>query len=221
LKTRATSLPRPPRRPITLPLLVWLLPQLIALALAACRVPFSAGFPRPTERAAVVEMVITQFVAAGMLFPFILRDRNCFTAAALTAAPMLQFAGFLAATPIRDLFFAWACLVIWMAALALVADARPAPAPPSRTQFLLVASANLLTFGGLLLTYLDVEFSRRATVSRYFPLSGTLQFLSSGSIDPPLASTAIVAGVALAVFAFRRRSPVRLHRRAASSAPDS
>src|SRR5437763_7314657 len=79
-----------PPKSITAPLLVWLIVQLLALALAAARVPLSAHFVQPGEALAIEEMLVAQFAASAMLFPFLLRDARCCVAMIVTAAPMLQ-----------------------------------------------------------------------------------------------------------------------------------
>src|SRR5881227_2670709 len=94
----------------TAPLAVWLVLQLTALALAAARVPLSAAhFVAPGEALAIHEMLIVQFAASAMFFPFLLRDARRCVALMLTSAPMLQLAGTLSTTPMPRVVGAWTC----------------------------------------------------------------------------------------------------------------
>jgi len=194
-----------PTAPLATPLLIWLMVQLLALLLAAARVPLSANFVQPGEALAVHEMLVAQFAAAAMLFPILLRDARHCLAMMLTAAPMLQLAAVLAPTPTGRVIGAWTSVALWLAALCAW---RAALAP--RFHLVAVACANLITVGGLILWYLAREFAGgESPIARITPLVATLQFIAgTSSISLPLISTAILAvagGIAFFI-AYRRKS---------------
>jgi hypothetical protein len=182
-----------PAKSVTAPLAVWLIVQLSALALAAARVPLSAHFVQPGESLAIHEMLIAQFAASAMLFPFLLRDVRSCLALMITSAPMLQLAGMLSTTPTPRVIGAWTCLAAWLAALTLSRIALP-----RRYHALGVAIANVLTLGGLMLWYLANEFGAQtstghASVAHAFPLVAVLRFVvGETSIFIPLAPTAFL-----------------------------
>jgi hypothetical protein len=188
-------------KPVTLPLLLWLIPQLLALSLAAARVPLSAHFVAPGEALAIHEMLIVQFAASAMLFPFLLRDLRCCIAMILSSAPMLQLAGLLSQTRSARVTEAWICVAIWLAALAIW---RRALAP--RFYPIAIALANLLTVGGLILWYLSSEFIGHAQSSYFFPLVATLRLISGEtSFLLPLLTTTFLAATAVGALSLMRR----------------
>lgn len=195
----------PPAQSLTLPLFVWLVIQLIALALAAGRVSLSAHFAQPAETLALQEMVIVQFAASVMLMPLLLRDARAWLTLSLIAAPMLLIAGSLATASTGRIAMTWAWLVTWLATLALWRRALPA-----RRQLTAVAIANLLTLGGLLLAYLESDFGSDSALrlSRFSPLCGVLQFVREGEFSlPPLLTTAVLLACgAFCQLLIRRRS---------------
>ena len=176
-------------KPVTAPLLVWLIVQLVALALAAARVPLSANFVRPAESLAVVEMLVVQFGASAMMFPFLLRDARSCLALILTAAPMLQLAGVLCEMSTGRVVGAWTCVAIWLAALTLWRAVLP-----TRHRPLGVSIASLLTLGGVICWYISSEFATGLSLVRFLPLVATLRFAQGGKqLLPPLSSTGFLA----------------------------
>jgi hypothetical protein len=163
--------------------------QLGALALAAARVPLTAAhFVAPAESLALDEMLVTQFATSAMLIPFLLRDARSTLGAMLTAAPMLQLAAVLSTTPPARVAGAWTCLACWLAGAALWGGAVP-----SRHRGVMIAIANLLTLGGLILWYLAAEFGSDLRLLRAFPLVATLRFAHGVSgLALPLSSTAVL-----------------------------
>ena len=185
--------------------------QLVALALAAGRIPLAAHFIQPAEAIAVEEMLLAQFAISAMTFPFLLRDARCCMAMILTGTPMLQLAGVLAGAPLPRLAGAWICLALWLTSLAVWRAALPA-----RQQPLGVAIANLLTLGGLLLLYLSTEFHTvPSLLSRALPLPAVLSyFVGREHFLLPLCSTAFLAGCGVANLLIQRRltrSSARAH----------
>src|SRR5207249_11859802 len=144
------------------------------------------------------EMLVAQFGASAMLFPFLLRDARCCVAMIVTAAPMLQLAAILSMTPSPRVVGAWTCLSIWLAALAGWRTILPARHRPRA-----VAMANLLSIGGLILWYLAREFTvppGEPSLAHGFPLVATLRFVQgSGHFSLPLCSTAFLAILGIVV----------------------
>lgn len=138
---------------MTGPLLVWLLIQLLALLLAAARVPLSAGFANPPESLALHEMIIAQIAVSGMLFPFLLRDWRTAMVIACMSLPFTLLAGFLASRPFQQTAIIAAYVVCWIFCLASWRAALPA-----RLHLTGVAVANILALGGVTLWYLRNEF---------------------------------------------------------------
>src|SRR5688572_29419877 len=68
-------------------LLIWLAIQLGATLLAALRIPLAAAYPEPAERLAVHVLLAVQVLAAGMLFPLLLRDWRSALQTIATAVP--------------------------------------------------------------------------------------------------------------------------------------
>src|SRR5215211_6686279 len=93
--TAPTTLPRE-RSPSTAPLLLWLLIQLGAILLAVLRVPLAAAYREPAEQLAPYLLFAVQVVAAGMLFPFLLRDWRTAVQVIATAIPFQLAAVYLA-----------------------------------------------------------------------------------------------------------------------------
>jgi len=194
-----------PSSSIAGPLFLWLLLQLLALILAVARVPLSAHFARPPEALAVDEMLAVQITLSGMLFPWLMRTPTRCFAVILTAGPMLQLAGALAAMPTSRVMMLWCYVACWCLALA----AWRAMLGSGR-DMIGVAIANLLTIGGIALWYLTAEFS--ATARSFGVLAFALraahssEFAVSGwmwSAVPALIALALLGGRKVA---FRRSS---------------
>jgi len=195
---------------LAIPLIVWLLIQLAAIALAASGVRLSASFPRPPQSLAVHEMLVAQFVGSAMFFAVLFRGgwRGCL-AMIVTAAPMLMLAAWLARMPILRVPMLWVHVGAWVTMLALwSAVSRDHSKAGGSAGFLrvLTAFAMLLSAGGLLLWYLRFEFQhdRDFAFVGWLPLSGVLEGLaapSGGPIASPLSSTAALAAVAAVILA--------------------
>ncbi len=138
---------------LTPPVLVWLLIQLVAILIPTLGVSLSANFVQPPQAAALKEMIFAQMASAALLFPFLMRDGRAAIAVVLSCFPFLQFAGVMASTPLSRIAIASAFVSVWLITLALWRAAlRP------RWQMWGVAIASLLTLGGLVIWYLEVEF---------------------------------------------------------------
>ena len=168
----------PPTFPHLGALFLWLVIQLLALALPTLQIPLSDNFPRPIERLAVHELVIVQVLAAAMLFPMLFK--NIATTIALVAStwPFLQLAGMLAATPTPRLLCAALYLALWMTALALI----NATLRSRRAQLQATALTTSFTLAGPLLWYLYHEFDTDVTANHDLLLTGTNPILSATEI---------------------------------------
>src|ERR1051325_1322831 len=100
-----------------LSLLIWLVLQLLVLLLPVLQVQLSDEFPRPAEKLAIEEMVVSQIALSALLFPLLLRDFPSAIVMAATTWPFLLLAGLLSSTPAYPLLEAGAFVSIWIIAL--------------------------------------------------------------------------------------------------------
>ena len=187
-----------PASPLAIPLVVWLLIQLAAIALAASGVQLSASFPRPPQSLAVPEMVVAQFVGAAIFLPVLFRGWQSWLAMVLTAGPMLLVASRIAPLPMTRVLLLWAEVAAWLTALAIWRAAMP------RRTDVIAAAAVLLSVGGLVFWYLRAEFqpARDLGPLGMLPLVSSLRRLhDSGGSDPPLPSTLVLAVAGLIIIA--------------------
>jgi hypothetical protein len=212
-----TDTPRTLRTSVVLvPLIIWLLIQLAAVALAASGVPLSANFPRPPQSLAVHEMLVAQFVGSAMFFPALFRGGwRGWLAIVLSAAPMLMLAAWLARTPLSRVPMLWVHVTAWVTmlalwrAVALRRDESPKAEGWPSLGFLgvLTALATLLSAGGLLIWYLHSEFQpdRDLAILRLFPLPALLHSLTApgGPTLSPLLSTVTLSAAALVILAVK------------------
>lgn len=206
-------------QPVAIPLIVWLLIQLGAIALAASRVPLSANYPDPPERLAVHVMVIVQFVGSTMFFPVLFRAGwRGWLGMVATAGPMLMLAAWLARMPMSRVLPVWVEVAMWLTTLALwraALFARPSHHSHRSDRLLSVGFcelprgvALLLSAGGLLFWYLHTEFQpvREPVLLRLFPLPAVLRNLTAPAADAsPLLSTAALSAAALVILAAKWR----------------
>jgi hypothetical protein len=210
------TLQREDNPPVAVPLIVWLLVQLAAVALAASGVELSANFPRPPQSLAVQEMLVAQFVGSAIFFPVLFRGWRAWAAMVVTAGPMLIVAARLAGAPVARVLPPWVEVSAWVTMLALWRAAlvrRESDSTPGKARGLqapglagaVSAAATLLSAGGLLAWYLHSEFQPERNLL-LFPLSATLvAFTTPGTRFPsPLLSTAALAVAALVILAIRR-----------------
>ena len=139
-------------------------------------------------------MLVVQFAASAMLFPFLLRDARHCLAVMLTALPMLQLAAVLSGTSTARLVGAWTCVALWLTALTLWR-----PLLTDRRRGFAIAMTNLLAAGGLVFWYLAAEFAvNDRSFVRFFPAVATLRFAHGAApLVHPLFSTAVLAGTGL------------------------
>src|SRR5687768_16676622 len=113
-------MPDPRTSVVAVPLMVWLLIQLAAVALAASGVELSASFPRPARSLAVHEMLVAQFVGSAMFVAVLFRGGwRAWLAIVVSAAPMLMLAAWLARLPMARVAALWVHVGTWLTMLAL------------------------------------------------------------------------------------------------------
>lgn len=163
----------------TLPLrlLLWIVVQWFALLLGASGVSLSIKQPSPAESLAAYEMLVVQFGASALLFPFLMPTWKHSLVMIACAIPFALAAGWLAAVPTLALLAAIGQLVIWLVALAIVAPVAQSPRPRS----LAVAIASLTSVGGAMLMYFRLESNASIPASRMGPLVSSLLTLHDGA----------------------------------------
>lgn len=166
------------------PVLTWLLLQLAALTLSACRIPLSARFPAPEEELACHLLLAVQTSFSALLFPFLFRNlatgwfivatAPIFTLVAAAIGGLTSGHGLE-----RFLFFAPA----WLAGLLAWSLALKTP----RARQYGSAIAVFLVLGMALLAYLHREFGAPAQTfdwskhSTWGPLMGGIAVLEAPS----------------------------------------
>jgi hypothetical protein len=198
---------------LAIALIVWLLIQLAAIALAASGVPLSANFPHPPQSLAVHEMLIAQFVGSAMFLSVLFRGGwRAWLGMVLSAGPMLMLAVWVARMPMSRVMLAWGEVALWLTTLALwravfscgnVSDAKARGLQSPRSSSVLSALAILLSAGGLLWWYLRVEARLESDLklSNFFPLASALHLLDEPANLVPLLSTAVMSAAALVILA--------------------
>src|SRR5688572_245466 len=103
----------------TAPLLLWLAIQFAVILLAVLRVSLAAAYPEPAERFAPHLLLAIQVVAAGILFPFLLRDWRHVVQVVATAVPFQLAAGYLGGLAVREMLPASTFVAAWFVTLAI------------------------------------------------------------------------------------------------------
>jgi hypothetical protein len=133
---------------------LWMALQLATLLLAALQVPLSARFSTPFDAHATAEMAAVQIMAAALLFPSLLKDRNRWLFVAISVWPMLRIAALLGGETDARVYATAAYVTCWLALLAVWRWALPS----ERAQMMAVAIASLWAIGGPVLLYLRAEY---------------------------------------------------------------
>ena len=149
----------PNQTSLTTPLLVWFTPQIVALALSAVRVPVSAHPPRPIESLTLTQLAVVQIITAALFAPILFRSIQSTIAVVITAAPLLQIAGFLSQSTFAQENAAYQSGSSWAIALGLVCMTIRA-----REKLTISALATTWSLGGLILAYLQAEFAPSRTI---------------------------------------------------------
>jgi hypothetical protein len=167
-------------KPAFWPVFTWLLLQMLALALAAFRVPFSARYPAPEEQLAIEVLLVVQLSAAAMLSPLLFRNFATSVVVIISAVPFLQCATILAAeTATARVVGVGVFVGVWVMALGLANAALVTP----RAKMTGVAVVTFLTLGGAMLAYLRREFGA--------PLV-TFDMAAHGWMGPIIAALALL-----------------------------
>jgi len=115
--------------------------------------PLSAHYPQPAESLAVWQLLALNVVTLSLLSPVLLRNWTAYVGVILMSAPMFVLASILSSRELSRVAIPFSTTVIWATvmrcALAFV---------PTRFHLIVVALANLLTFGGIALWYVAHEF---------------------------------------------------------------
>lgn len=208
---RATDDSQEPPSP-TGPVFVWLLIQSAALIVALLGLPLSAAYPRNGELLAAQVIVVTQFTAAALLFPYLTQSRGAALAVIAVSWPFILLGGVFSAVAIERMIACAGYLAAWLVALWTWRAAAGAQVRYA------VAITSLLTVGGLILRYLMFEFSAAAAdpashgAANWISLSPPLAAIRmlTGPSQPFLwAIPGALCGAALALLA-SRGAPVRL-----------
>ncbi len=185
-----------PDLPFTL--LLWLLIQLIAISLAAARVPLWAKFPQPGEMLALTFLVTAQLGAASLCLPFLLGDARRAACVIATGWPLAIVAGALSAESLART----AAVELFVSGTLAVGALWANTARGLATERIITAIAALWTVGGAILVYLRAEFMPASTQligSATGPLVAAVRLVTSSNSLPvdlllALGSLAIVGG---------------------------
>jgi len=177
--------PSRPNTPKTLPhspapaLFVWLVVQVIAIVLSACRVPLWARAPQAGEFLAMSFLLVAQVLSAALLMPRLVCDLRTAAMAAACAWPFTVLAGFLAAAPGALIFHAGAYLTGWLFCLWV----WRLPLSSTKAQMIASGVAAAWSAGGVVLWYCRIEFASDAAPltpavrSAMGPLVGAMSIL--------------------------------------------
>ncbi|HYO09012.1 MAG TPA: hypothetical protein VER17_08560 [Tepidisphaeraceae bacterium] len=182
-------------------LLLWLLIQIASIALSAARVPLSAHFARPGEALALPQLVLAQMVCVSLLAPILLRGWTSGLLTIVSAGPMLALAAVLSGEFTVSAMRAWLAVACWIAAVRCFVAALP-----SRFHLVIVAMANLLTLGGLVLAYASAEYSDPRAFP-FGPADAAMQFIGDAGSNAAwiwMIAPAVAGVISLVVSALRR-----------------
>jgi hypothetical protein len=132
---------------------LWFAVQLGALLLSLLRVSFAAAYPRAGELLAAHVMVVSQVVAAALLFPYLMRTWPAAVAVVASSWPFDAVAGVFSAAPAGHVVWAAAYVTAWLLVLAIWNRALP------EQRGIAMAAAALAAIGGCAVFYLRLEFA--------------------------------------------------------------
>jgi len=136
-------------------LITWLLFQVLALLLAAARVPLWARFGGPIQSWALCWMLVVQVGASALLFPWLMADLRAGASLMLTSLPFILLAGMLSRATVPMTISACAGVLAWLSALA----AWKSVLTNRTTQLVAASIASLATIGAACVLYLAIEFN--------------------------------------------------------------
>jgi len=142
------------------PLFTWAILQVVAIGLAAARVPLAAQYPVIGEFHASQVLLAVQLPLAAMLMPVLLTNWRSTLAASLLAGLLQSIASLLTDVPPAQTIPCVIYIVLWVAAMGVMCGAM-------RDSGALLSTGggmSALVAGGPLLIYLGADLSSRATV---------------------------------------------------------
>jgi hypothetical protein len=145
----------------TFPLAVWLLVQLLSLALSAFQIRLTYRWVDPAQKWAVEQMLALQIICTSLIILSSFRSISFSASAFLTGGVMLTFAHVLAAGE-TELVGSILALGVWILTAHVLSITWPTPT--------LTAVLTLWTFGGILLQYLAIEFGGGGSAVCYSPI---------------------------------------------------
>ncbi len=196
----------PENRANPLPLILWLLVQLGALALSAGQVSLAYQFPEPAERLALHVMVLIQIAISALLFPALFKSPTADIVTIACALPFTQLAGFLALEDQSHMLLAMAYVATWMIGLSIWRVALTTP----RARMIGVAAATAFALGGPLLWYLRAEFATKSDAANFSqigvwgPVMGSASVLSDSHLLRPWLVTGVTIASGLLLLICRR-----------------
>jgi hypothetical protein len=193
-----------------LALLLWVGINSLSLFLSASRWNLWPGAPKPLESTAAWQLLVVDAISLAVFCPLLLSNGRRAVLIALSTAPFLEIAGFLAGVSMRHLAAAYAVLAIWLATLFVWQNAMPG----RRGRMLVVAAAGVWTIGPALLGYLHEEFFLAGVATsggRLIAWSVLSMLVSPLDGEAPnifaitMLGSFLIAGAALAWVGYRRR----------------
>ena len=188
LKPAALTLRQRVARSDAFVLAIWLLLQILSLAISAMDIRFSANFIRPAERAAVEQLLAIQIICAAFLSPILLDSISRALIIGGACMPMLLLAHQLEPSwGFAAICRASVSLGLWLSVLAL--GQRQFRLTAARQ--LLATAASLWSVGGVAVHYVVLEYPPKSPISPYFPavqglLEGPVMAAMCGRIISPV-----------------------------------
>jgi hypothetical protein len=173
---------------LSIPLLIWLLIQWLALALGAAGVLWSANYPVPGDLQSLRMLMVVQLVTATLLQRWLLRSAVQTMVCALCTIPFAIAGGYLSGHPLMTLMGASVYVVIWILILGVGQRGKSSPLLPT-----FVALTTILVVGGPGFDYLTREFGNGKT-AEFGPIFDVFHLLAG---DFTLACLIAPAGTLL------------------------
>lgn len=184
------STPVPP--PLSGPLILWMLPQLLMLGACAGGWVWSRAQPLPTDRLTLHLVVSAQIIVLFLLFPMLVDGWRKGAVIAAAGGPFWLIAMLLAGIGWPAMLSAAGYVLIWLIALRLVMSHIKKPS--SQLHACTIASVWLGV--GPLLWYLRTETGVNANLSNWSPLTAAM-----GLINQPFQAIPFTIPLAIALLA--------------------
>lgn len=203
----AVPLPTPTRGLHAGAFTVWLILQLLALAISAGRFPLTARYTKTGEQNALEAILIVQILASSLLAPQLLRNVAGTTTAIATAWPFAALASFASDAFAIRATIAELYVILWIIALALWIQA----ARMQTAKLLISAVATLLSIGGPLLWYLHAEFVTESwdlpggNFALFSPIVGANSLIAASASARTFLLPAISTVIGMIVLLWQRR----------------